>query len=434
MKNTLKKDSLISMSSIEDSIISDSSDYPQKDTTRRNLSPETRKGLLVSLSIFFLGFIIIDFFIHRKFMKLSCELTMHLQSILGRFGFILSWIFSYPVTFIVVPPITLHCVYTKSYSTTVYYYLLFFGQMHLVVFLKGSYGRGRPIIIGEYIQAEHCSCDYGMPSGHSSSSLAGYYIIMDMLVRGSKLKATDKRKVLSFIWISISFLVGASRIVYGVHSLSQIICGYLISAVIILALTEEGVKESLKRANPKTVKRIGILLYFLSAVSIVSLYFINRKRKQDRSWWKYWERCEKCKETFANTQLVNLSSLFMFPGIVYGIGVNLESSYQAESPMLKKKKYFMIRRLGILLSATGVIAMLSLVVSLVIIPIKFKEDEKPFIFRSVLLALSMSLLSILLTAFGPILLNKFELSSESDFYFSSRANLNASSDHLEEQE
>jgi membrane-associated phospholipid phosphatase len=82
-----------------------------------------------------------------------------------------------------VPFLILLPVISDNYITTIYYYFLYFGQITLVVLLKATYGRGRPSIIGSEVTAYKCSCDYGMPSGHSSSAFMGYVIIVDFFDR-----------------------------------------------------------------------------------------------------------------------------------------------------------------------------------------------------------------------------------------------------------
>lgn len=431
MKTEIKEELLPRSNTLEGS----SDDYnldTQEKKMDKNLSPQLRRSILISVLIFFTGFIIIDFLIHRKFMKLSCQLIMHLQCTLGAPGIMFSWFFSYPVTFLILPPIVFHCIYTKSYPTTIYYYSIFFIQMHATVFLKGAYGRGRPFVIGDHVRPEHCSCDYGMPSGHSSSSLAGYYIASEMVSKLPWFKAADKGRLLNFAWISISVLVGLSRMIYGVHSMNQLMYGYLISTVVILAVTEERVKWALKTRSPRFFKAIGIALCAVSVASIVSLYFINRSRKQDPQWWKYWDRCPNCQGNFANTQLVNLASLLFLPGLIFGIGVNLDSSSKGSLEFLETKKFIYIRRLGVFLSTVAVIVLVCLVVSLVVIPLDISEIEKPFVFKSVLVALSLFFTSILMTASGPLIFQKLGLASKSDFYFSGDNN-DISTDSLEDE-
>ena len=106
---------------------------------------------------------------------------------------------------------------------------------------KIIYRQERPLWINPEINinSQH-SCGYGNPSGHSLSSsclyLSFWYIlsdILDKLIKNRKLFYTVKYVIISFC-LGIIYLIMTSRIYLGVHSINQIIFGFLIGTGIFL--------------------------------------------------------------------------------------------------------------------------------------------------------------------------------------------------------
>lgn len=97
--------------------------------------------------------------------------------------------------------------------------------------LKELYARPRPPILNQLI-TEH---GFSFPSGHSMGAAAFYGFIL-YIVYQTTLKTKTKR-LLSALILFLIAMIGVSRIYLGVHYLSDIIGGYLISSLYLLMYT-----------------------------------------------------------------------------------------------------------------------------------------------------------------------------------------------------
>lgn len=387
------------------------------ESNEQNKTPPktTRHTLLKITGALFMILVISDLYYHHNFMQLSCSLTKQLQTCLGNIGFSISWIFSYPLTFALTPFIFLYFLFTDSYKTSIYFYFLFCVQLHIVVVLKAVYGRGRPIIIGDGIIVEHCSCDYGMPSGHSSTSLAGYYLVIVWVSKKYKQQISKgKYNAVFAICMILALMVGISRIYYGAHSFSQISYGFLISALVILFLTEKKINNFLKKINARQVISYGVGLLIFSFFFVLGFYYYSKTRPQDPS-WKYWNRCKVCDNTFVNKQLANLSFLFMLPGILIGLGINAKSRIDADYEIPKNSTILGWKRLGLIVLALGLICVVAYGISFLSYLIDKNGVDLKFVQSTIFSSIMMFFCGVLMTAGGPLIYESWNLAVESDY-------------------
>ncbi len=98
---------------------------------------------------------------------------------------------------------------------------------------KLAFHRPRPV---EAMLAEH---SYAFPSGHATIAVAFYGFIGYLLIRGSK--RWTHRVNLFFATLFLVLLIGLSRIVLGVHYLSDVLSGYLVGTlwlIVAIGITE----------------------------------------------------------------------------------------------------------------------------------------------------------------------------------------------------
>ena len=97
--------------------------------------------------------------------------------------------------------------------------------------LKEIYARPRPAVISQLV-AER---GFSFPSGHSMGAAAFYGFVIYIIFE-SKLSELVKR-LLTVLTLFIIGLIGLSRIYLGVHYLSDIIAGFLISTLYLILFT-----------------------------------------------------------------------------------------------------------------------------------------------------------------------------------------------------
>lgn len=173
--------------------------------------------------------------------------------------------------------------------------------------MKATYGRGRPTIIGDNVTNYKCSCDYGMPSGHSSSAFMGFLILADFIDRslfkiytdeGQKYLKSGLRKMVYGICYFMIVAICWSRLYLGVHSFNQVIIGFTTSLIIYLFFDRQKFESMLKAVNTGIMLKIGYILIIGSPIIVYIYYLVMTSRKQP-TYWKYWSRCPDCEGTFA---------------------------------------------------------------------------------------------------------------------------------------
>ena len=144
---------------------------------------------------------------------------MKIFSILGTeiaFSVILLFIINFDDTF-------------KSYII----YMLCVSSNTLTITLKMVYREARPYYINKDILPLNCEGGYGNPSGHSLASAAIYLSIWKLYYSDRE----NKDKFTSLVlFLCLIFFIMLSRLYMGVHSLNQIVFGFLIGFSIFIFL------------------------------------------------------------------------------------------------------------------------------------------------------------------------------------------------------
>jgi len=101
----------------------------------------------------------------------------------------------------------------------------------LTLGLKQMYARPRPAVILPLVTES----GFSFPSGHSMAAAAFYGFII-YLISQSDLKLAVKR-LMSILMVLLIALIGFSRVYLGVHYLSDVIGGFLISSLYLIVFT-----------------------------------------------------------------------------------------------------------------------------------------------------------------------------------------------------
>lgn len=81
--------------------------------------------------------------------------------------------------------------------------------------LKILFHDSRPCYENEEISKEHCSCDFGNPSGHTSTgTVMMFWFFYEF---GFKNRPLYLKIISSFMFLVCSALMGTSRIYHGAH-------------------------------------------------------------------------------------------------------------------------------------------------------------------------------------------------------------------------
>ena len=210
---------------------------------------------------------------------------------------------------------------------------------------KILYRQERPLWMNEEIDvhSEH-SCGYGNPSGHALSSsclyLSLWYMISDILnncLRNNK-KLFYLVKYSSFgFFLGIVYLIMTSRVYLGVHSINQIIFGFLIGTGIFLLFLplfkpyHNTPSEFLNQQYKYKYFTLGLILAGILIYCIS--YFCRRDIEgvQELTNWKKMCLGQKWSKLLIEASFMGSESIFIIFGMymgLYYLKFNIEKNYQ----------------------------------------------------------------------------------------------------------
>ena len=220
---------------------------------------------------------------------------------------------------------------------------------------KILYRQERPLWINPEIDinSQH-SCGYGNPSGHSLSSsclyLSFWYVlseILNYLINNKKLFNVVKYAIFSFC-LGIIYLIMTSRIYLGVHSINQIIFGFLIGLGIFLLFlplfkvyhntASEFLNNQYKyRYITLGLILVGILIYYIS-------YFCRKdvENVEELLNWKKMCSDQKWSKLLMKASFMGGESIFIILGMFIGLyysKIKIDKIYPNEEESIFDWKY-----------------------------------------------------------------------------------------------
>jgi undecaprenyl-diphosphatase len=104
----------------------------------------------------------------------------------------------------------------------------FIGSFLLTAVLKALFGRARPDIVPQFVEATSAS----FPSGHTLRSMVVYFLVAFLFLQGQSNQTT--RVLVTFLAGAMIIFNGLSRVYLGVHWPTDVFAGWLIGACWVL--------------------------------------------------------------------------------------------------------------------------------------------------------------------------------------------------------
>jgi membrane-associated phospholipid phosphatase len=145
----------------------------------------------------------------------------------------------------------------------------------LNIFFKLAFHQPRPFWVGESVRAFSAEGSYGLPSGHAQHAMA-VWGTMAAVVKGW----------LRWAMAALIFLIGSSRIVLGVHFPTDVLAGWLIGGLILLAFLkwESAVMNWFNRFT--LARKIGLAFAASMLLLIICMAGLALAPPTDPSQWE----------------------------------------------------------------------------------------------------------------------------------------------------
>ena len=198
---------------------------------------------------------------------------------------------------------------------------------------KILYRQERPIWLNNdiNIHSEH-SCGYGNPSGHSLSSACFYFSFWFIIFENLKNKefTTKMRKnflIYGVLFLCIVFivLVMFSRLYIGVHSLNQIIFGFLIGAgifLLFLPLFKIYYQSGSEFLNKHYKYRYFTLSLILAGILVFYISYFCRKNVEGVELYENWKKMchdQKWSKLLIKSSFMGGEAIFIILGMFIGL-------------------------------------------------------------------------------------------------------------------
>ena len=282
---------------------------------------------LVSVSI-------VDAFFNKQILLWSAGITYYFQSNGGEPVRIVSLILSSAFTFWMPIVVVVYNHLSNNSRDSLYHFTKYFLAVDLGVFFKMLFYQGRPYLASEKIDG--CTCDPGMPSGHSIMAISGYYMIYVIFTERldffNPAKFAKRALVLKVFCILLSCGIIWSRIALGAHSVDQLFIGSMISINTILWYDKKMFLKFYDYLEHKSVS-FSVLSSIIIFSMGVGFCFLNHEYREDYEFLKYYNKCTICRGTMVVSQSLNVAICQIVPGALlyypYAHKKTLESHHES---------------------------------------------------------------------------------------------------------
>jgi membrane-associated phospholipid phosphatase len=260
-------------------------------------------------------FSLVDAFFNKDILLWSANLSFFFQDKGGDIVHIVGMALSSGFTFWVPAVVVLYNHLSNNSKDSLYHFTKYFLAIDLGVLFKILFYQGRPYLASEKIDG--CTCDPGMPSGHSIMAISGYYMIYviftERLEFFSPVKHVGRVMILKVFCVLLAAGIIWSRIALGAHSVDQLFIGSMIAINVILWYDKK-VFDSFYDYLEKKSHAFSLAVSLFMIALGVGFLFINHEYREDYDFLKYYNKCEVCKGTMVVSQSLNAAICQILPG------------------------------------------------------------------------------------------------------------------------
>lgn len=277
----------------------------------------------------------------------------------------------------------------------------------------------RPFFERDNIKALSCECNYAMPSGHSNLISITVLCMLDTIRRLKKERDnTGSMFLITMISFSALFLVVFSRVYFGVHTISQILMGFLV-ALFIFDLTESWrgkFKEILRKKNSvmsqqeedqnvSTFNVFGLMCFISVVINILITRIQSSPRNEATK--RNLNKCPQCTYGLMRDTVKGILTLYCLPSVFFVASVlaslRMRQGNRVEGEGGKGAKKWLVYVLGLIL--TGIVAY----------PSRFFTKNIQAIINQISLFFIMMLLPIIAFLVPVYFLRALEIDSKEDY-------------------
>lgn len=214
----------------------------------------------------------------------------------------------------------------------------------LNAFAKLLFALPRPYWVSAQVQPLGAEASFGLPSGHAQNAAALWGIIADGVRRRWAWAAA----------LTLAFLIGLSRLYLGLHFAADVVAGWLIGGLLLLAFIKLWNPVGGWIANQTLLSQIVVAF-------IVSLFMIGLGAWQTARMDGYvvpQEWVDNALRTGEAPAPVSMENFLTSAGTLFGLAAGLawtasRGGYQAEGPWMKRVLRYVIGLAGILILWRG---------------------------------------------------------------------------------
>lgn len=271
----------------------------------------------IAVVLILAALITVDIIFDKKFTESNNDWAIQAQQDGGESLRYISIFFSSVAVFWIFVFIFIYVVFNKDIIFYLYIMTIFFGSLVFTYILKAIYYRERPFAVNGQLKTE-CSCDPGMPSGHSTTAAATYIVLFLVVYRHQLIYMRDTIRipatiVLFIFCVTFTIFIMLAMIFTGVHSYAQTIIGAWVSLTLASLLTFEVWMRLLYKIRKYI--RIGsiVMLVAMICFTIMMMLINSYEREEPQNWIFFDAQCPDCQETWVYGQTRALAAIFFFP-------------------------------------------------------------------------------------------------------------------------